>query len=58
MILVGSRALKLRAPMLLKRDPLDFDWVSSMDEYESWLNKNSYKINPKSIYPQKNKNDY
>lgn len=55
MILVGSRALKLRAPMLLKRDPLDFDWVSSMDEYESWLNKNSYKINPKSIYPQKNK---
>lgn len=55
MILIGSRALKLRAPHLLMRNPLDFDWVSSQDECESWIKNNSAKVNPTKIYSQKNK---
>lgn len=55
MILVGSRALKLRAPALLMRNPLDFDWVLSQEEYESWIEKESFKVNPTKIYSQKNK---
>lgn len=52
MILVGSRALTLRAPQALMRKPLDFDWVCTREEYDLWMEKNSHKINPTKIYAQ------
>lgn len=54
MILIGSRALSLRASALLLRKPLDFDFVSTMSEYEEWLQKNSAKVNPTKIYSEMN----
>ncbi len=51
MILIGSRALALRAPGALHRKPLDFDWVCTQAEYDEWMEKNSHKINPTKIYP-------
>jgi hypothetical protein len=51
MILIGSRALALRAPHILGRKPLDFDFICTMDEYNIWLEKNSAKVNPTKIYP-------
>lgn len=53
MILIGSRALSLRAGQLLTRKPLDFDFVCTMEEYEQWMDKNSSKLNPTKIYPEK-----
>jgi hypothetical protein len=50
MILLGSRALILRAPQALLRRPLDFDFVASQEEYETWLEKNSYKVSPTKVY--------
>ena len=56
MILIGSRALMIRAPYLLSRKPKDFDWVCTEEEFDNWLIKNSNKINPTQIYsPSKNK---
>jgi hypothetical protein len=40
MILIGSRALKLRAGGLLDRTPVDFDFVASADRAWDWLNDN------------------
>lgn len=37
MILVGSRALKLRAGAVLGRDPRDFDFIGRESEVEAWL---------------------
>ena len=37
MILVGSRALKLRAGSILGRDPRDFDFIGHESEVEAWL---------------------
>ncbi len=51
MILIGSRALALRAPQILMRKPLDFDFVCTQQEFDSWLEQNSAKINAKKIYP-------
>lgn len=53
MILIGSRALALRAPSLLSKAPVDFDFVCTQDEYQTWMEKNSHKINPTKIYPIK-----
>ena len=55
MILLGSRALSLRAPQLLARKPLDFDFACTREEFDQWMEKNSYKVNPTKIYPEKNK---
>lgn len=55
MILVGSRALVLRAPRLCTRAPKDFDFVCTQDEFNNWMEKNSAKINPSKVYPEKNK---
>jgi len=52
MILVGSRALALRAPHAMRRKPLDFDWVCTREEYDSWVENNSHKVNPTKIYAQ------
>lgn len=51
MILIGSRALALRAPQILGRKPLDFDFMCTMDEYNVWLEKNASKINITKMYP-------
>jgi hypothetical protein len=62
MILVGSRALILRSPrdshgrpILLMRKPLDFDFVCTKEEFDVWMEKNSAKVNPTKVYPEKNK---
>lgn len=55
MIIVGSRALALRAPSLLHRKPNDFDFVCTKEEFNSWMDKNGHKVNPKKVYPEKNK---
>jgi hypothetical protein len=60
MILIGSRALALRAlahqaPKLLFREPKDFDFVCTQDEFNSWLEKNSSKVKPTKVYAEKNK---
>ncbi len=44
MILIGSRALKLRAPGLLTREPKDFDFVASDNEYLEWMFDNGKKL--------------
>ena len=51
MILIGSRALKLRSNNVLSRAPLDFDWVCTQEEYEAWMDKNAAKLNPTKVYP-------
>lgn len=57
MILLGSRALALRASHLLMRKPLDFDFVCTKEEFDSWIDKNSAKVNPTEVYelPEFNK---
>lgn len=57
MILIGSRALKLRASNLLQRAPVDFDWLATKVEFDEWLDKNSAKIKLTKVYelPEYNK---
>lgn len=55
MILIGSRALALRAPKALLRKPLDFDFVCTKEEFEEWILINSDKAGMKKVYPEKNK---
>jgi hypothetical protein len=55
MILIGSRALALRAPKLLMRQPKDFDFVCTKEEFDTWMEKNSAKVNPTKVYAVKNK---
>ena len=52
MILIGSRALLLRAPNLLLRNPQDFDFICTMPEFDKWLNANENLVKPKKIYPE------
>lgn len=49
MILIGSRALAIRAPQLLaamRREPKDFDFICTQNEYNHWKEKNLHKVNP------------
>src|ERR1700690_2725007 len=39
-ILIGSRALKIRAPQCLSREPRDFDFISPRKDADLWLDKN------------------
>lgn len=56
MILLGSRALALRAPYALFRQPKDFDWVCTREEFDKWMEKEAYKVSPTKVYPEgKNK---
>jgi hypothetical protein len=54
MILIGSRALALCKPKALRRKPLDFDFVCTQEEFDSWMEKNSVKVNPTKVYPLHN----
>ncbi len=40
------------------RKPVDFDWVCTMPEYETWVEKNSAKIKPTKIYSERGKNSH
>jgi hypothetical protein len=51
-ILIGSRALALRAPSILLRKPKDFDFICTRQEFDSWMNTNSDKINVKKVYEE------
>src|ERR1700722_12628485 len=57
MILIGSRSTALRMPQALKRNPLDFDFVGTKDEFDQWLETNKDKINITKVYelPEYNK---
>lgn len=44
MILIGSRALALRAPEALQRKPLDFDMVGTRHECAQWIDENSERL--------------
>lgn len=48
--LIGSRALKIRAPYLLNREPLDFDFICTRKACEEWVAKNRDAIKPKEEY--------
>jgi hypothetical protein len=39
MILIGSRALAFRAPYLLNRQPKDFDWFCTAEEFDYWISE-------------------
>lgn len=58
MILIGSRALALwsqamKMPGLLLRKPVDFDFVCTKTEFDSWMEKNSSKVGLTKVYPIK-----
>lgn len=56
MILVGSRALEYRAPQLLNRKPLNFDFICTKEAFGIFYNKFSDKIKIKKLYvPSANK---
>lgn len=52
MILIGSRALMLRAPNLLLRKPEDFDFICTMPEFAKWYGENSDRLNIKKYYSE------
>lgn len=54
MLLIGSRALAIRAPYLLNKPPVDFDFVSRKEEFENWRQTNTQKYNlPKPEYSER-----
>src|SRR5208282_3600997 len=52
MILIGSRSLVLRAPYALFRKPLDFDFICTQAEFDTWMEKESFKVKPTKVYPE------
>jgi len=50
LILIGSRALVLRAPQVLNRKPLDFDFLCTRSDYDSWMEQNVSKIKSTKMY--------
>ena len=57
MILIGSRAAKIRLGNNFSRPCIDFDWVCTKEEFDTWLEKESHKVNPTKVYelPEFNK---
>ena len=61
MLLIGSRALALRSPRnkdgrpaLLMRQPKDFDFVCTKEEFDVWMAEQSAKVSPTKVYPEAN----
>ena len=56
MLMIGSRAASLRMPNF-PRKCVDFDWICTKEEFDSWLNKNQEKVGATKIYelPEFNK---
>lgn len=50
--------MALRMPQALMRKPVDFDWVCTFSEYETWMEANSFKINPTKIYSERGQNTH
>lgn len=50
MILIGSRAFKLRASGAFKREAKDFDFICTKDELENWLQTTGSKIKQEKSY--------
>lgn len=42
--------ISFKAPQILNRRPLDFDFICTRDEYDYWIDKNLSKINPTKMY--------
>src|SRR6185436_4716425 len=49
MILIGSRALMIRAPYILNRSPKDFDWICTEKEFDHWITEQSFKAQPTDV---------
>lgn len=49
MILIGSRSLAIRAPHILRREPLDFDYICTKQELDVWVDGNV----PDQVFPIK-----
>jgi hypothetical protein len=39
-------------PQALRRKPVDFDFVCTQEDYQSWIEKNLHKVNPTKVYPE------
>jgi hypothetical protein len=52
MILIGSRAASLRLGAAFWRQPLDFDFVCTREEYQQWMEQNRDKVHPEEVYPE------
>ena len=48
MLLIGSRALALRAPHAIRRKPVDFDFMCFRPELERWLETDMMKVDVSS----------
>lgn len=55
MILIGSRALMIRAGGILNRKPADFDFICTNQEFDEWLSRNRRKIGSCKIYAEDTK---
>ena len=55
MILIGSRALKIHCNF--KRNPADFDFITTEKEFGPWMDKNKEYLSPSKVYslPEFNK---
>ena len=49
MILIGSRALAIRSPRILRREPVDFDYICTQQELDTWVDGNV----PDKVFPTK-----
>jgi len=55
LVLIGSRAMKLRLGSAMKRAPLDFDFVvSSRDEANAWIASNYDRVGGRRVYEENN----
>jgi len=50
MLLIGSRAMSLRVASAMKRPCKDFDFVCTKEEFDQWMEKESYKVKPIKVY--------
>jgi hypothetical protein len=50
LILIGSRAAKLRLGDVFTRPCTDFDWVATKEEFDQWMETSSHKVNPTKVY--------
>jgi hypothetical protein len=57
LILIGSRALSLRLGSAMFRPCVDFDFVCTKAEFDTWLDKNRSKVGEAEVYelPEHNK---
>jgi hypothetical protein len=52
---MALRMLAMRVPQNLIRKSVDFDWVCTQEEFESWLEKNSEKVKPTKVYREESR---